>query len=63
VVFFLLQFQYPDGSPVTPPPGYGFAPGYGANQFQPPKRNGNGTGCDNCNQPCFCIAQKGDQVC
>jgi len=54
-VFFLLQFQYPDGSPVTPPPGYGFAPGYGANQFQPPKRNGNGTGCDNCNQPCFCI--------
>ncbi|CAF1649873.1 unnamed protein product, partial [Adineta ricciae] len=55
------QQRYPDSAPVTPPPGYGFAPGYGSSQYQPKNRTGSGTICDNCNQPCFCIAQKGDQ--
>ncbi|CAF4076956.1 unnamed protein product, partial [Adineta steineri] len=54
------QQRYNDSNTVTPPPGYGFAPGYGSSQYQP--RNVKTSGdCTNCNQPCFCIAQKGDQ--
>ncbi|CAF4461525.1 unnamed protein product [Rotaria socialis] len=54
------QQRYNDSNSVTPPPGYAFAPGYGSSQYQPrnPKTGGD---CKNCNQPCFCIAQKGDQ--
>ncbi|CAF1677809.1 unnamed protein product, partial [Adineta ricciae] len=55
-----LHELYNDSNTVTPPPGYGFAPGYGSSQYQP--RNVKTSGeCNNCNQPCFCIAQKGDQ--